>query len=87
MKIITELWNGEIAPVEHCGSHDADINKLLALRERNSNNLIEGLEDSQKEILQKYIGCSDEYFFRMQELAFYEGFALATRMMVEALTY
>lgn len=86
MQTITDLWNGDIAPCEHCGSHDAKANQLISLMERNRENLLGTLSDVQKETLQKYIDASDEYLLRMMELAFCDGFCLASRLFAESLS-
>lgn len=83
---IKDLWNGNIAPCEHCGSHDAETNHLIGLMERNREALWAELSDAQKERFQKYIDCSEEYLLRMLELAFCDGFCIASRLTVEALS-
>lgn len=82
---IADLWNGNIAPCEHCGSHDPEANHLVALLERQRENLREGLTAAQMEVFQKYIDCSEEYLRRMMELAFCEGFCLGSRLSIESL--
>ena len=82
---ITDLWYGNIAPFEHCGSHDPDANALLRLMERNRKALDDGLTQAQKETFQKYIDCSEEFQMRMLELAFSEGFCLGGRILAEIL--
>ena len=86
MQTISDLWNGDIAPSEHCGVHDPEVKDLLALRERNHKALCGGLTAAQAEIFQKYIGCTEEYTFRMMELAFCDGFCLGSKLVTEALT-
>lgn len=83
-KTIIDLWNGNIAPCEHCGSHDPQINNLMGLMERNREKLGDGLTEAQMETFQKYIDCSDEYLLRMLELAFYDGFCLGSKLVMEA---
>ena len=85
MQTIIELWNGNIAPCEHCGSHDPQINNLLGLVERNREKLSCGLTETQLEIFQKLLDCSDEYMLRMLELAFYDGFCLGGKLVMETL--
>ena len=82
---ILDLWNGNIAPCEHCGSHDPVINELTGLIERNRENLSRGLTQAQRETFQKYVDCSDEYLLRMLELAFCDGFCLGTKLAIETL--
>ena len=82
---ITDLWNGNIAPCEHCGAHDPVANQLISLIERNRESLCGELNESQKETFRKYLDCSEEYLLRMLELSFAEGFALASKLTIEAL--
>ena len=60
--IISELWNGNIGPCEHCGAHDAQANRLIELIERNREALCGELADPHKAVFQKYIDCWEEYF-------------------------
>ena len=82
---ISDLWNGNIAPCEHCGSHDPVINNLIGLLERKREILSRGLTEAQMVTFQKFIDCSDEYLLRMMELAFCEGFSLGGKMIMETL--
>lgn len=85
MQTIMDLWNGNIAPCEHCGAHDEDANQLIGLMERNRERLCADLTEAQKETFQKYIDCSEEYLLRMLELAFCEGFSLGGKLIAEIL--
>lgn len=82
---ISDLWNGNIAPCEHCGAHDTQANQLICLLEQNRDDLCKELSDMQKEIFQKYIDCSEEYLLRMMELAFCDGFCLGNQLAIESL--
>ena len=83
MQTIIDLWNGNIAPCEHCGSHDPVINKLFILIEQNREKLSGSLTEAQMETFQKYMDLSDEYLLRMLELAFCEGSCLGGRLVME----
>ena len=85
MQTILDLWNGNIAPCEQCGSHDPMINELAGLIERNRENLNRGLTEAQMDVFQKYRDCSEEYLLRMLELAFYDGFCLGGKLALETL--
>ena len=85
MQTIIDLWNGNIGPGEHCGTCDPVIDDLLGLMERNREKLSQGLTEAQMETFQKFLDCSDEYFLRMLELAFGEGFRLGGKLVVEML--
>ena len=82
---ISNLWNGNIAPCERCGSHDPEANNLISLIERNREKLSTGLTEAQKETFQKYMDCSEEYLLHMLELAFCYGYSLGSKLTVEAL--
>lgn len=83
MQTIIDLWNGNVAPCEHCGSHDPVINNLIGLIERNREKLSDGVTEAQRETFQKYMDCSDEYLLRMLELAFCDGFCLGGKLAIE----
>lgn len=38
-KTVKDLWNGNIAPVEHCGAHDREVNQLHGLMTRHRENI------------------------------------------------
>ena len=82
---ISELWNGDIAPCEHCGAKDPQANRLICLMVQNREALCRDLSDAQKEMFQKYMDRSEDYLFRMMELAFGEGFSLGTKLAIESL--
>ena len=82
---IKDLWNGNIAPCEHCGAHDLEANRLIRLMEQNREALRSGLTAAQVEVFQKYIDHSEEYLLRMLELAFCDGFSLGSKLAVEVL--
>lgn len=80
---ILELWNGNIAPVEHCGAHDTEANHLSCLIERNRESLWGELTADQKALFQKYIDCSEAYLLRMMELSFCDGFRIGGKLAME----
>ena len=83
---IAELWNGQIVPVERCGTHNTEIEELIRLIDRNKTNLVHTLNDCQKDLFEKYIDCADEYLDLMTEEAFCKGFCLGSKFLAEALT-
>lgn len=83
---ISDLWNGNIAPCEHCGAHDIKANQLYCLMEQNRDILSGSLSTIQKETLRKYIDCSEDYLLRMMELAFCDGMCLGMKLAIEILT-
>lgn len=83
VQTIINLWNGNVAPVEHCGAHDSEANRLVRLMARNREMLCEGLTIAQAELFQRYIECSEDYLLRMMELAFCDGFRIGGRLVME----
>ena len=82
---ITDLWNGDIAPVEHCGVHDSKANHLMHLMAKNREALREELSETQKEKYQVFLDVSQDYLLRMMELSFCDGFCLGIRLAMESL--
>lgn len=83
---IQDLWIGNIAPSETCGVGDPQIERLIIMMERNKDDLIQTLHDQQKEILNKYTACTDEYTYLITMQSFVEGFCLAAKLFTEALS-
>ena len=84
-KLISDLWNGNIAPCEHCGAHNPEINRLHGMIEHSREKLRGELTDEQQLLFQKYIDCSESYLLRLMELAFCDGFCLGGRLIMETL--
>ena len=85
-KTLEKLWNGNIAPGENCGANDPEIMALIALMERNKNELGRTLNPQQQERFQKYIDCAQEYSYLITAQAFGYGFCLASKLLTEALS-
>lgn len=86
MQTIADLWNGNIVPCDNCGAHDRQINELVVLMARNRDNLNKEISPAQQVIFEKYIDCAEEYLLRLMEQAFCDGFSLASRLLMEALS-
>ena len=80
---ISELWKGNLAPFDHCGTHDREAYRLGDLMEQYWEDLSQELTDPQKALLQKFADASDQHLFRMMELAFCQGFCVGSRLMIE----
>ncbi len=83
--IITQLLNGQIKPFEEIGKNSDEINELEKFIEQNFKELNNELNTKQKDILEKYSTCVEEYFNLLIEDAFCTGFSLSTRILTEAL--
>ncbi len=64
---INDLWYGRITPWKWCGGNDPKIRELLELMERNRGRLVQCSTEVQRELLEKYTDCAEEYTQRMLE--------------------
>ncbi|MBO5912766.1 MAG: hypothetical protein J6Q76_04770 [Clostridia bacterium] len=85
MKIIKELWHGNLQPVAKFGDGVRSISELERIKERNREKLLSILGNEKGEILEKYTDCIDEYISSVCEQAFYEGFCVGAKMCSESL--
>ena len=84
MKIIDELWYGNISPFEQCSRGDKQLKELLALIVRNKKELDASLTDKQKAIFEKFEDCVNEMNSITERNAFSCGFKLGMHIMAEA---
>ena len=85
-QLIRDLWYGNLAPFENCEEGKEDLKKLVYLIARNEEGLNSVLQESQKELFEKYKDCVEEYNSKLQENAFYEGLSLGIKIMTLALS-
>ena len=85
MKILDELWYGNIAPLEQSTLGDKRFAELLKLVNQNREELVGTLADKQKETLEKYEEIMNEMYNVTEREAFSYGFRLVVRLMVESL--
>ena len=84
MKILNELWYGNIAPFEQCSRGDKRFAEMLKLMNQNREELVRSLTDKQKETLEKYEETMNEMYSVSERDAFSYGFRLGVRLMVES---
>ena len=84
MKILDELWYGNIAPLEQSTLGDKRFAELLNLVNQNREELVRTLTDKQKETLEKYEETVNEMYNVTERDAFSYGFRLGVRLMAEA---
>ena len=84
MKILDELWYGNIAPFEQSTSGEKRFAELLKLVNQNREELNGMLTDKQKETLEKYEETLNEMYNVTERDAFSYGFRLGARLMTEA---
>ena len=84
MKILDELWYGNIAPFEQCSRGDKRFAEMLKLVNQNREELVRSLTDNQKETLEKYEETMNEMYSVSERDAFSYGFRLGVRLMIES---
>ncbi len=82
---IRQLWNGNLDPIRYLGLNNKEIKQLETLMQCNEEKLDKQLNEDEKETLEKYHDCMNEYATLIAEQAFCDGFCLGTKMIVEAL--
>lgn len=83
MKILDELWYGNISPFEQCTRGDKKLKELLKLVARNREKLDGMLTEKQKETLEKFEECMNEMHSIAERDAFSYGFRLGVQLMAE----
>jgi len=83
MNVISDLWNGNIAPCEQCGAKDRQANVLYAETQRSREALNASLSGENHDLLENYGKHWEDYLLRMMELSFREGLALGIRLTTE----
>ena len=84
MKILEELWYGNIEPTEYDTS-SKEYKKLQELICRNEEKLRVTMSDEQKALFEKYTDCIREYQTMTDCLIFQNSFKLGTRIAFEVM--
>lgn len=85
MKILDELFYGNIDPFARPSSYRTEIREVSDLCDRNKEKLLASLSSEQKELLQKWEDCLEEYQRIDDRYMFLHGFRLGVRLSAEAL--
>ena len=85
MKILEELWYGNVRPSQRTTIPTSKEAELIALHARNEQELLPLLSDQAKKVYDKLRENQDELNGLNASLAFQKGFHLAAKMMVEVM--
>ena len=85
MKILEELWYGNINPHGRDIKKDSRWERALSLIVKNDDELRAMLSDIQKEQYEKVHDCQNELTDLLEREAFTEGFSLAVKIMIEVI--
>ena len=85
MKILEDLYYGNIVPQEKTFLKDSQYATLLTYVQRHMDDLNATLTEEQKEIFEKFHDCKEEMQIISEVNAFISGFKLAMRIMIEVM--
>ena len=85
MRILEELWYGNIDPTEYDTYSCKEYKKLLELICRNEANLKVTMTNEQKELFTRYTDAVREHQMTTDCLIFQNGFNLGARIMLEVM--
>ena len=86
MNILEDLWFGNISPWERPFKKDSAYAELLALVIRHQDDLLNRLNDEEKEIFEKYSDCSNEMHDITEREAFVKGFTIGAQIIIAVMT-
>ena len=86
MRILEELWYGNIEPTEYGSSTNPEYKELRRLVDRNEIDLRATMTDAQKELFNRYLESVLEYQTLSELMLFQNSFKLGARLMVEVVT-
>ena len=86
MRILEELWYGNIEPAEYDTTACREYNEVLRLIASNEEKLLATMTDNQKELFSRYTDAVREHQTMAECLLFQNSFKLGARIMVEVMT-
>ena len=85
MRILEELWYGNIEPTEYDTIACKEYKEVLRLITRNEEKHHATITDEQKELFSRYTDAVQEYQTMAECLLFQSSFKLGAKMMVEVM--
>jgi len=85
MRILEELWYGNIEPTDFGTSTSPEYKELRRLVDRNETDLRATMTDAQKELFTRYLESVLEYQTLSELMLFQNSFKLGARLMVEVM--
>ena len=86
MRILEELWYGNIEPTEYVTSPSPEYRELRRLVDRNETDLRATMTDAQKELFTRYLESVLEYQTLSELMLFQNSFRLGARLAIEIMT-
>ena len=85
MRILEELWYGNIDPTKFVSSPCKDYNSVLDLIAKNEKELIDTMTDEQKELFSRYTDCVHELRAMTDISLFQNSFKMGAKVMLEVM--
>ena len=85
MRILEELWYGNIDPTEYGVSPSQEYRELHRLVDRNETDLRATMTNAQQELFNRYLESVLEYQTLSELMLFLNSFKLGARLMVEVM--
>lgn len=85
MKLLEELWYGNIEPTDFDANACKDYKEALRLITRNEEKLQATMTDEQKDLFSRYLDAVREYQTMAECLLFQNSFRLGARIMLEVM--
>ena len=85
MRLLEELWYGNVEPAEYSTNACTEYKEALCLIAKNEEKLRATMTDEQKEIFSRYIDAVQDYQTITECLLFQNSFKLGARMMAEVM--
>ena len=86
MSIIEDLWYGNIAPWEREIKRSSDYADVLERIVQIEADLHARLNDEEKEILERFVNCTNEMCCISEREMFVRGFTLGAKLIIEVMT-
>ena len=83
MSIIEDLWYGNISPCERDIKRSSDYANVLERIVQLEADLHARLNDEEKEILEKFVNCTNEMCCISEREMFVRGFTLGIKLIIE----
>ena len=85
MSIIEDLWYGNISPCERDIKRSSDYADALERIVQLEADLHARLNDDEKEILEKFVNCTNEMCCISEREMFVQGFMLGAKLIIEVM--
>ena len=84
MKVIKELWHGNIIPQDDSRNNSPEMKQLMEYMARHHDDLLKSMTDEQKKIFEKFDDCWSEYMNLAEAAIFEYAFKLGMKFAIQS---